>query len=131
MSVEKSRTLKGLESQLAKLDGELASDKLSLGNVQREYEAKLNKKDVIIKEIAKLKTSGKTPIVSEHAILRYLEHYHHINLDAVRNEILTDRVKSQIEVFGSCKIYANKNGSRMVTIAKDNTIVTVYPEVKE
>lgn len=61
------------------------------------------------------------PVVSEHALLRYLERVKGIDLDAVRDEILDGR-RSSIRQLGSCKF---KTGDGLTIVVKDRVVVTV------
>lgn len=62
-------------------------------------------------------------VVSEHAMLRYLERIHGIDLEEVKREILSDKIREQIVTLGDG---AYPNGDIVVRV-KGNTVVTCYP----
>lgn len=64
--------------------------------------------------------------VSDHALLRYLERAKQYDIEAVREEMLTEKVLRAIELskqLGKCRVRVN--GVRLVI--KDGVIVTVVP----
>jgi len=66
-------------------------------------------------------------VVSEHAMLRYIEREKGIDLKLIKAEILTDTVKEQIKVIGSGKIpLCNLN-----LIVKNKIIVSAVPVNKK
>ena len=72
-------------------------------------------------ELKKLKTGNKI-IVSEHAVLRYLERTMELDLKAVENEILTEETVKQYRMLGNGK-YPVSNGCKAVI--KDNVVLTI------
>lgn len=72
-------------------------------------------------ELKKLKTGNKI-IVSEHAVLRYLERTMELDLKAVENEILTEETVKQYRTLGNGK-YPVSNGCKAVI--KDNVVLTI------
>lgn len=92
-------------------------------------------------------------VVSDHAIIRYLErvkgvdvelikeaegittacdyevicclkHAHNIDINSIKKEILTDKLKEMISIIGDAK-YPIGHGLR--AIVRENTIVTIKP----
>ncbi len=61
-------------------------------------------------------------IVSEHAILRYLERVRGINLQEVEEEILSEASKKIIGELGNCKI-STEAGFKIVV--RNGTVVTI------
>lgn len=72
------------------------------------------------RQISAIQSRGE-PVVSEHALLRYLERTLHLNLDDIRAEILCGRAE-QIRQLKTCKI---KTGTGLTLIVKDQVVVTV------
>jgi hypothetical protein len=70
-------------------------------------------------EIIKLQSQGE-PVVSEHALLRYIERRLGLNLDDIRTEILHGRTE-QIRKFKTCKIRTDG----MTLVVKNQVVVTV------
>ncbi len=131
MSLEQSQELKGLESQLAKINGELTVNKGELQSINRAYDAKLVVKKNIEDKIRKLKSRNNKPTVSEHAIIQYLQRVKGVDINAITHEILTENLKHQIQVCGNCKVPSTVNNVRILTVVKNNTVVTVAPNDKK
>lgn len=111
-------TKKGIKQRLMDLDvaipkaKELAREKCrELSKLENEYKSL----------IAFLESPAFIdPIVSEHAVVRYLERHYNIDIDKIRDEILTDSVKSYIKAGAKA---INVNG--MSFKVEDNVITTV------
>ncbi len=91
-----SQKLKQLRTRNSKVSleiGELKRDKEKAEAALTSARAEATK---IKKSIHDL-TQKKDPIVTEHAILRYLERIEGIDLEEVKKKILTDKVKGFIE----------------------------------
>ena len=65
----------------------------------------------------------KLPMVSEHAIIRYLERVKGVDINEIKNEILTENVKTMME-FSNNKHITVKRGDHTLVI-DNNTVVTV------
>jgi hypothetical protein len=63
-------------------------------------------------------------ILSEHAILRYLERVENIDIEEVKNKILTEEFKKQFSVLGDGKYPI---GNKFFARVKDNVVVTILP----
>ena len=118
-----SHTLKGLESQLARLESDLATCK----SIIREKNIELN---AIQKNISKVKdlieslTINEELIVSEHAVLRYLERVQGQKIEDIQSEILTDTFKKLAKTLGDGKIPLDKHPA-FSAIIKNGIIVTI------
>jgi hypothetical protein len=118
-----SHTLKGLESQLARLESDLATCK----SIIREKNIELN---AIQKNISKVKdlieslTINEELIVSEHAVLRYLERVQGQKIEDIQSEILTDTFKKLAKTLGDGKIPLDKHPG-FSAIIKNGIIVTI------
>lgn len=114
-----SHTLKGLESQLARLESDLATCK----SIIREKNIELN---AIQKNISKVKdlieslTINEELIVSEHAVLRYLERVQGQKIEDIQSEILTDTFKKLAKTLGDGKKHPGFSA-----IIKNGIIVTI------
>ena len=71
-------------------------------------------------QIGKLR-SKQEPVVSEHALLHYIERRLGLNLDDIRSEILTGRTE-QIRKLKDCNI---KTSDGMTLVVKNHVVVTV------
>ena len=121
MALKQKEELKKLQSLLVKQKSEielirrerqLIDERLSIA------ERNLRKTEDALK---KMKTGNKI-IVSEHAVLRYLQRIMELDLKAVENEILTDETLKQYRTLGNGK-YPISNGCKAVI--KDNVVITV------
>lgn len=72
-------------------------------------------------EIRKLHSPNGDPVVSEHAIIRWLERVKGIDLNQIRAEILNGR-SAQIRKLGTCNIKL-PNGMKMVV--RGHVVVTI------
>lgn len=70
-------------------------------------------------KIARLKSN---PIVSEHAVLRYVERAMEIDIDEIKRRILSDETKQRIQELGSGKFPI---GDGLRAVVKGNVVVTV------
>ncbi|MBL4766301.1 MAG: hypothetical protein JKY94_01010 [Rhodobacteraceae bacterium] len=64
---------------------------------------------------------SRNAFVSDHAVLRYLERIKGVDIDAVREAILTDSVKV-VATVGRGRVKTEK----FVAIVREGTVVTVY-----
>lgn len=118
-----SHTLKGLESQLARLESDLATCKSIIKEKNTELSAIL-KNINRIKDLIKSLTINDELIVSEHAILRYIERVQGQKLEEIQSEILTDTLKKLAQTLGNGKIPLDKHPD-FSAIIKDGVIVTI------
>ena len=122
MGIKRSHELKQLQSQKAKLEIEL----------KQTIEEKRNAIDKHSRVIIKLKNiedrisclTCDTVIISEHAILRYIEKQMGIDLKKIENKILTEKLISQIQTIGNGK-YPIGGNSKLKAVVKDRTIITL------
>ncbi|MFA6904409.1 MAG: hypothetical protein WC236_15145 [Gallionellaceae bacterium] len=111
--------LKHLQVRKAKLESELADADLAKRESAKKYSELSNKIGAINKEIAAL--SPTEIIISEHALLRYLERAMGFDLAEISKSILSEANKTAIKKMGS-GVYPVA-GLQMVV--KDNVLVTV------
>lgn len=115
--------LKGLESQLHKAESEVALCKVELLSKQKEYDTLRRNLNSIKEKISKL-TSNTEIIISEHALLRYVERVLNIDIEEISNSILTDQFKTLVYTLGDGKIPLNND---FTAIVKDNVVTTIIP----
>ena len=121
MAIKQKEELKKLQSLLIKQKSEIDLIKRERQLInERLSVAERNLKNTE-EELKKLKTGNKI-IVSEHAVLRYLERTMELDLKAVENEILSKEVVSQYRTLGNGK-YPVSNGYKAVL--KDNVVLTI------
>ena len=121
LAIKQKEELKKLQSLLIKQESEIDLIKRERQLInERLSVAERNLKNTE-EELKKLKTGNKI-IVSEHAVLRYLERTMELDLKAVENEILSREVVSQYRTLGNGK-YPVSNGYKAVI--KDNVVLTI------
>lgn len=91
-------------------------------NNLRKQSAKINAEIIKSKQrIEVLKKNNKGVKISDHAILRYLERVKHIDIEAIKKEMLPyDRIDA-IVILGDGKFPINK----CTAVVKNNTIITI------
>ena len=112
-------TLKQLQTQLATLKRESASAKERQREVQSLIQDLARQIQSVEKSIDTLTKLG--PVVSEHAILRYLERVKGINIDDVRAEILPESVKATVCELGNGQYPVGNFKIRV----RDGVVITV------
>lgn len=120
MSIKKTQKLKQLQSRKARLEIDAAEAAKDLKSLQKKHQKTSQQLASINKEIAQLQDSE--IIISEHAILRYLERSKDISIDTIKNEILSDATKLAIQSMGSGKYPIGKG---LKACVKNNTVVSI------
>lgn len=125
MSIKHAHQLKHLESRRDALVVEVENLLVQKQEAERNYTERKKKLSEINKQIKKLCTTSAEPIVTEHALLRYIERALGIDTEAIKTEILTEQIITTINKGGNCKI---SNGKGLKYIVKDRTIVSIIYE---
>ena len=119
-AIKNSQSLKQLSSRKVKLEvdiGELQIDKKEISNKLAKALARLAALEIEIDNIVNTE-----PMVTEHALIRFLERVMQVDLDLVRNKILTKRLLSQIMALGSGK-YEIQGGH--FAIVKGKSVISI------
>lgn len=119
--MEKSRKIKGLQSQLKQLYGDRESLKVDVSNKQKELSLKNKSIKAIERQIETYEKDNDVK-VSEHAIVRYFERVLGFDIPVIEKEI-KNGIEEQIKVLGSSGNYVVKTYTAVVS---DNTVVTIY-----
>lgn len=122
MSAGDHAELKGLETRRQTADRELKGVMEELSKVQSRVsiaQAEIRKID---ERLFQLKRSDKDIIISEHAILRFLERVKKIDIEATKKEILSDLARAQAKALGNGTFPVSATHRVKV---KDNTVVTI------
>ena len=95
---------------------------------QRELQTELSKVDheidLMQSKIETLKRQGRNLVVSEHAVLRYLERIKGMDLGALKSEILAEDVLQKIQALKGCDgVYPVRAGFSVRI--KNRTVVTI------
>lgn len=104
--------------------GDLVSAANQLKGVVRRVNNDLHAIGLELKDITQRLKVHHGDIITDHALLRYLERVRGIDIEAVRKEILSERVMGVIRQLGSAKINL-QNGCRAVV--DHGVVVTVVP----
>jgi predicted nucleic acid-binding Zn-ribbon protein len=114
--------LKELQVRLTKAQAEAETAQGELGRAQQKYRDAVQ----LVEQLrSRLTNASQKPVVSEHALLRYIERFHGINLEEIRAKILTERNVAAIARLGTGK-YPIEGGGRAVV--KGNTVVSVVED---
>lgn len=86
-----------------------------LKRAQREF-------DQVTRQIATLKQAGERVLVTEHAMLRYLQRVKGVDLEAIRREILPESLEKVVKQIkkGVFPLQTHK------VVVKDHVVVTIY-----
>jgi predicted nuclease with TOPRIM domain len=121
MSVKTSVKLKELQSRREKLKNIIHGLKQEQSEISRELTQKENKLKNIMEEISHL--SPKKTIVSEHAMLRYIERVIGTDLKEIKDSIVDPELEKLMGCLGNGK-YPIQDGKFQI-IVKDGTVTTV------
>lgn len=117
--LKKSQTKKSLTTRKIKIESDIKVLKEDL----KDIEVALYEKKKRLKKIKnELNNINISPTVSEHAILRYLERKHGINIEEIRDNILTGTLTAQINNLHSGK-FPIDNG--FTAIVRDKCVVSI------
>lgn len=94
--------LKGLQVRRSKLEPEVERLKREVSQANTAYQDLKKELDGIVGEIAKTEEAAIEPIVSEHAMLRYIERVKGFDLSVLTAEILTDERRALIVEMRTC-----------------------------
>jgi len=122
MSLKDSQELKQLQSREIKLSTELkhlSEDAVSTASKLSSGKGKLAS---IKEEIRNLEQKNITPVVSEHAVIRYLERVKGLNIELIKQEILTEKIVEQFKTLGNGKYPIQ---GKHKAIIKGGTVVSV------
>lgn len=121
MKVKDHEELKSLQTQRERLQGsinELRGQATEINTALAKKKSKLADINEKIKRI-----SEKDIIITEHAILRYIERVIGIDIEDLKKRILDDETKEAIKKLGGSGTYPAKEGHKVVL--KKGSVVTV------
>lgn len=123
----KSKELKALDAQL-KVSIQMSENlKSDISQKQKEYFQMVKDIKNTQKKIDEIKQAGSQLIITDHAILRYLERVKGINVEEIKEEIITPEIKNIIATLGSSS-GTYPSGTGYSVVLKKNTVVTVIIE---
>lgn len=115
--------LKALQSRLKEAQAEADSFIERARQANAAASEALSRRDKIQAQIREIEECAKEPIVTEHALLRYIERFMAVDLESVRRAILTENAVKLIKFTKTGKV--TTDGRRL--IVKNGTVVTVEP----
>lgn len=121
MGVKESHELKHLKSKLVRDRENVERTQSALHVARKEAAFADTQYQTTLEKIKVLETMTGEVIVTEHALLRYLERVHGIDLEDIRRRMLTDKAVALIKNFKTGKIPSDD--CRLVV--KDGTVITV------
>lgn len=117
--VKDSQKYKRLKTEKAELTDQLKAVRSKQNDIGKEINDVTIKLKKVEKALVDLAT--KDVVVTEHAILRYIQHVYGIDLEEIKEEILGDGRKAAIEF--------TKNGKFKIKdrtlVVKDSVVVTI------
>ena len=122
--VQATHTLKQLQTRRAQLQAELADQERVLSDAQSTVAASRERLKAVERDIQALEAASAEPIVTEHAMLRYLQHVKGLDLEALQREMLSGKTIEQINLVQSGRL-PTPSGATLVV--KQRTVVTVIP----
>lgn len=120
MRAKDSQELKQLQTRKIKLEVEIEQLNTDQKQAQKDFAEAKKKLDSVDCQIKALKV--KNIVISEHAILRFLERKFNLDLEDIEAQIMSKDIEAQIKAMGNGK-YPVGGGLRIVV--KDGTIVSV------
>jgi hypothetical protein len=114
-----AKNLKNLQVLADKYKNEIKAFDTEIQHLHSQKKLKLQNLEDVQKQI---KLLCKEPIVTEHAILRYLERVGGINTEDVKSKIMPESLVDKIKIVGDGEYPVGDFKIRV----RDNQIVTVY-----
>ena len=124
MKVAEATELKGLQIRREKLKGELNAAKGEQKEANKRIQDLQRKLQELEDKIHHFEARNKTPIVTEHAMLRYFERVLHFNLEEIKTRILTDKLLELHSTLGDGTFPVDGHTSFRAKI-KDNSVITI------
>ncbi len=113
--------LKGLQTKISLLEEEIKAIQDQKLDITRRYNSKAQELDKAKGDLKKL-TNKANIIVSEHAILRYLERVKEINIDEIKSAILTKSFLYLYDQLGTDGEYPN---GEVQLVVKQGVVTTI------
>jgi TolA-binding protein len=121
--IKNNSVLKQLHSQASKIEGDIESLDMERNRINKEMVNKREQLKEIKAKITSIHEHNKDLLVSEHAIIRYLERVEGFNFHEIRHKIITEKLKEQFKVLGNGTYPID--GKFSVKI-QNNVIVTIF-----
>lgn len=118
------QTLKRLITQRGELEAEIESLNQRRSIIDHDINRRKSDLRNIHDQIASLKALEKGIVVSEHAILRYLERVCGIDMEKIKQEILPESTQRMVMTLGNGTYPASSHKVKI----KDGVAITVIPK---
>lgn len=122
MNAKDAETLKQLETRRQMLEAETAALKSDFVRAELKWTDAEKRLAGIEKKIEDIKERNSKPVVTEHAILKYLEYAKGVDLSVIAQEILSEETAKRIMMLGSGKYPI---GGGMKAVVKGRAIVSL------
>ncbi len=103
----------------------------ALREEKKEIEEKISREQNTITrlqaEIERLKRGSAKVVISEHAILRYIERVMKVNLEEIKKKILPEEVEEKIRVVGNGKFPADTHRVKI----QNGVVITILTDEEE
>lgn len=119
--IETQVQLKGLNTRKSRLQEEVKQLRDQVADLSRNINQKNAQMQDIDRQIASLQK--KDIIVSEHAILRFIERTMGLDVEAIKAHIVSDTMKTQIAALGGKGVFPHPQGGKLRV--NNNTVVTI------
>jgi hypothetical protein len=117
MGVQESHELAQLETRRQKLRAELGTRASARDDAIKAHDAALCKLQAVEKSIETLLRQAEKPVITEHAMLRYLEQVHGLDLEALQKEMLGETGVAAINTLKTCRIPLGQ-GNQVLVVEK-------------
>lgn len=117
-----NKELKALEKEIDSLQEKNRKKLEECSKLQKEVSNKIHLRDSIQIKIAQIKNKDVELKVSDHAVLRYLERMEGVDVNSIRDKLLTPKLKEFVATVGGNGTFPIEGGK---VIIRDNTIITV------
>lgn len=122
MKTLEDNKLKSYNTQKKKIKNDLVLLKSEKTNLNKEIELKEKRLTEINNSIKKL--TNDNIIVSEHAVLRYLERVEGINISEIKEKILNNDLINMYKTLGNGTYPINRSNNNKAII-KNNIVITI------
>lgn len=117
----KGSQIKSIQVLISKINFEIDNIKAQQTFLQSSMDKQLAQLKKYQEELLSLQMDSKEIIISEHAILRYLERVYKLDITKLYKEIVTPKVQEQIKEFGNGTYSVEAFSIKVV----DNVVVTI------
>ena len=117
----KGSQIKSIQVLISKINFEIDNIKAQQTLLQSSMDKQLAQLKKYQEELLSLQMDSKEIIISEHAILRYLERVYKLDITKLYKEIVTPKVQEQIKEFGNGTYSVEAFSIKVV----DNVVVTI------